>query len=100
MKISFNKLPFTSGALRYAEDWVFPGGASDNRLYYGGQIQFDASIEEFKQLLLFDPQTSGGLLLAVPSNEWELMKIEAQAIGQALWEIGEVIQGNGIQVLP
>jgi hypothetical protein len=40
------------------------------------------------------------LLLAVPSNEWELMKREAQAIGQALWKIGEVIQGNGIQVLP
>jgi selenide,water dikinase len=100
MIINFNKLPFTSGALRYAEDWVFPGGASDNRLYYGGHIQFDASIEEFKQLLCFDPQTSGGLLLAVPSNEWELMKREAQAIGQALWKIGEVIQGNGIQVLP
>lgn len=99
LQIHYNQLPFTSGALRYAENWNFAGGASDNRLYYGGQVQFEASLEEFQQMLLFDPQTSGGLLLAVPAHQWEGLQTEAKALGQTLWEIGEVVQGKGIHVL-
>ncbi len=100
MKIHYHKIPFSSGAQRYAEDYIFPGGSSDNRLYYGGQVAFDASIEEHQQLLLFDAQTSGGLLLAVPTDQWESMQAEARSKGQSLWEIGEVVPGKGIQVLP
>ena len=99
MQIHYHKLPFSSGAQRYAEDYIFPGGSSDNRLYYGGQVDFDASIEEHQQLLLFDAQTSGGLLLAVPADQWESMQAEARSKGQLLWEIGEVVPGKGIQVL-
>lgn len=100
LMIHYGKLPFTAGALRYAADWIFPGGASDNRLYYGGHVQFADQIEEYQQLLLFDPQTSGGLLLAVPPAQWPAMREEAQAMGQPLWEIGEVIQEKGIHILP
>lgn len=99
MQIFFKKIPFTSGALRYAADYIFPGGSSDNRLYYQDQVTFDASIEEFQQLLLFDSQTSGGLLLAVPPDQWEMMKKEATEIGQSLWEIGKVVHEKGIHVL-
>jgi len=38
----------------------------DNRLYYGSQVHFTPQIDEASQMLLFDAQTSGGLLLCVP----------------------------------
>ena len=34
MRFIYASIPFTSSARRYAQDWVFPGGSSDNRLYY------------------------------------------------------------------
>ncbi len=99
LEIQFSKLPFISGALHYASEYIFPGGSSDNRLYYQSQVFFEAGLKEYHQLLMFDAQTSGGLLLAVPPDRWESMQKKAEEIGQPMWEIGKVIQGHGIQVL-
>jgi selenide,water dikinase len=49
-------------------------------------------------MLLFDAQTSGGLLLAVPADRLPAMLKRAAEISQPLWEIGEVISGSGIEV--
>ncbi len=98
LRFRYNRIPFLSCARKYAEAWTFPGGASDNRLYFGGQVQFAAGLDEASQMLLFDPQTSGGLLLAVPPEKLDnLLKRAAQA-GQELWEVGEVGEGSGIDV--
>ena len=68
LRFDLQKIPFTRGARSYAEEWIFPGGASDNRLYFRRTCSFAAQIAEHEQMLLFDPQTSGGLLLAVPAR--------------------------------
>jgi selenophosphate synthase len=50
-------------------------------------------------MLLFDAQTSGGLLLSVlPEKLGGLLERAAQ-VGQMLWEVGEVIEGGGIEVV-
>lgn len=98
LRFHFDKLPFTRGALGYAADYIFPGGASDNRLFYGEHVAFDASLGEAEQLLLFDPQTSGGLLMAVPAEAWPAMQASAARQGQLLWPVGEVVEGNKIWV--
>jgi len=98
LRLEFGKIPFVSCARRYAEAWTFPGGASDNRLYFGPQTHFAPEIDEASQMLLFDPQTSGGLLLAVPPEKLGSLKDRADQAGQPLWEIGEVISGEGIRV--
>jgi selenide, water dikinase len=99
LRFVFDRLPILEGARRYARQWLFPGGASDNRLHYGPRVQIAEEIEEADAMLLFDPQTSGGLLLAVPAAQLEAFLARAQAIGQAAWVVGEVLAGEGIEVV-
>lgn len=94
----YAQIPFVSGARKYADMFTFPGGASDNRLYFGARVEFEASIDEAAQMLLFDPQTSGGLLLGVPQEKLESFQARAKELEQPVWVIGEVAPGNGIHV--
>lgn len=98
-KLNFSAIPFVSCARKYAEGWNFPGGAIDNAHYFSGQVHFDAAIDQVSQMLLFDPQTSGGLLMAVPADQIERLLIRAAEIGQAVWDIGEAVDGSGIEVV-
>ena len=99
LQLRYGELPFVSGAHTYAREFIFPGGASDNRLFFGPAVNFDSNIPESDQMLLFDPQTSGGLLLAVPPEQVEALFKHASEAGQPLWVVGEVVQGAGIEVL-
>lgn len=99
LRFYFGRIPFTRGARRYAEEFIFPGGAADNRQFYSPQVRFDSEIDEASQMLLFDPQTSGGLLLSVPAEKMDELMERAVQVGQMLWEVGEVFAGEGIEVL-
>jgi selenide, water dikinase len=98
LRLFFKKIPFVSCARKYASQWTFPGGASDNQLFYGPEVQFETELSEAEKMLLFDPQTSGGLLLAVPDIQIESFQRRASETGLPVWEIGEVISGTGILV--
>ena len=98
LHFTFERIPLTGGARRYADEWIFPGGSSDNRLYYGSQVQFAPEIDEASQMLLFDAQTSGGLLLCVPPDKLDALLARAAQLDQPLWVIGEVTPGKGILV--
>ncbi len=100
LRLYLNRIPFTRGAQRYAAEFIFPGGTADNRLYFNPHVQFDPTISEPSIMLLFDSQTSGGLLLSVPAERLEGLLQAAEQAGQPLWTVGEVIEGQGIQVLP
>jgi len=95
----FTALPFVSGAQRYAQEFTFPGGAADNRLYFGGRVTFQTGLPENSQMLLFDPQTSGGLLLAVPAAKHAALLQRAAELNQPIWTVGEVLDGAGIEVV-
>ena len=99
LRIAFDKVPFIRGARRYAEEWIFPGGSSDNRLYFGPRVSFSPDIDEPSQMLLFDAQTSGGLLLSVPAESLDEFFKAAAQVGQVFWLIGEVVEGEGIEVI-
>ena len=100
IRFHYAKIPFLSGARKYAEEHIFPGGAYDNRLYFGSFVHFNPEMDEASQMLLFDPQTSGGLLLAVPPDKLDALLARAARLEQPLWVIGEVVQGDGIEVRP
>jgi selenide, water dikinase len=99
MRFNWEQIPFVSGAQKYAEQFIFPGGASDNRLYFQQHVQFTCELAEEEQLLLFDPQTSGGLLLSVPVEKLDAMLSHAKEIDQSLWVVGEVIEGDHIEIV-
>jgi selenide,water dikinase len=96
--IENSKLPLLSGANGYAQKGIFPGGAFDNLKHYGSKVRFDPALGEPAQMLLFDPQTSGGLLLGVPQEKLAAFMKRAEELSQPVWEIGEVRKGKGIEV--
>ena len=98
LKFNFADIPFISGARRYAEKGIFPGGAFDNKKHFESGVQFPASLDEPNQMLLFDPQTSGGLLLGVPYELLDSFLLRAREIDQAIWVIGTVEEGEGTGV--
>jgi selenide,water dikinase len=98
LHFDYERLPFLSGARSYAEKGIFPGGAFDNKKHFGEAVNFDKKIDEHLQMLTFDPQTSGGLLLGVPAEKLAAFQSRADELGQPIWVMGEVHGGKGIQV--
>ena len=96
--IYWDLLPFVSGAKEYASKFCFPGGAYDNRLYFGDNISVPKSLSEEDLMLLFDPQTSGGLLLSIGCDSLEEFRSNAEKMEQPVWVIGDVVEGKGITI--
>jgi selenide, water dikinase len=84
----------------YATQGIFPGGATNNRRFFEPTVTFAAALSEAQRMLLWDPQTSGGLLLAIPRDRVQAFQQACQDRAQACWVIGEVRDGQGITVLP
>lgn len=99
MEINFPSVPFLGGARRYAELGCFAGGTVDNRDYFEEHVSFDSRIDEESRLLLFDAQTSGGLLLAMDPAKALEFRARASGSDVAAWPVGTVVHGEGIQVL-
>ena len=95
-EIYTKRLPVIPGALEYAEEGFVPGGGYRNRKLYAPQIGGLDEISPAEAELLFDPQTSGGLLLAVHPEESEMILAACRASG---WHdaaaIGRLIRGDG-----
>jgi selenide, water dikinase len=94
-----NDIPFVSCARKYAGMGTFPGGMFDNCQYFGPRVRFAPDISEETRNLLFDPQTSGGLLLAVPRRKLAGFLKRAEEIKQPAWVIGNAVEGTGIEVV-
>ncbi len=98
LKFEFEKIPFISCARKYAEMGCFAGGAFDNKSHFESQVKFADSIDEENRMLLFDPQTSGGLLLGVPQEKLAAFIARAAEVNQPVWTMGRVETGSGVHV--
>lgn len=98
LRFYFEAVPFLAGAREYGEAGFFPGGSQDNARYFGRQVRFDPALDETSRLLLFDAQTSGGLLLAVPEDRLDAFEQAAAEADQPIWVVGEVVEGRGLEV--
>ncbi len=99
LRLYFDQIPFLEGAKAYADDNLFPGGSCRNRDAYACRVDFPPRLSEEMQMLLFTPETSGGLLVAVPPEAVATLGARFDAIGHDFWVIGEVVEGIGIEVV-
>lgn len=77
--INTGAVPFLNGATRYAAMGLLPGGLYRNRDFAGKRCTINSSVKREIADLLFDPQTSGGLLIAVsPDNAGNVIDYSAK----------------------
>ena len=98
LQFELSRIPVLPEAQNYAAQNIFPGGAYDNRHHFEPLVQFDCPISDSQRMLLFDPQTSGGLLLAVPVENAQVFETEMKQQNQEFWQVGSVVTGSGIQI--
>jgi selenide,water dikinase len=100
LRLSAGAVPFLEHAESCAAARSFPGGTFRNQRYYAAKVHFDAGVGDLRQLMLFSPETSGGLLAAVDPADGEALLAASRRQGVPCWRIGEVLRGQGIRVTP
>jgi len=98
IRIQPSAVPALPGALDYAARGILTGGAGRNREYLAGKVRFASDLPEALGHLLFDPQTSGGLLFTMPPDRAREVEMAFETGGRPLWRIGDVVQGTGVEV--
>lgn len=100
LEFEASRLPLLPGALDYAARGVTNAGAGRNEAFVKEQAAIENDVPAELRRVLYDPQTSGGLLFAIaPDRAREAERLFAQA-GLALWRIGVAKEGAGVVVKP
>ncbi len=98
IRIEASQVPVLPGALDYAGRGILTGGAGRNRKYLADKVRVGAGVPEPLEHILFDPQTSGGLLFALPPDRARDTEATFKAADLRVWQLGHVIEGDGVQV--
>lgn len=89
-EIYAKQIPYIPEAYDYAKEFYISAAAQKNRNFLGNQVKFmidDFAMEE----ILFDPQTSGGLLMSVKKEDAQALIDEIKSLGLACGIIGQII---------
>jgi selenide, water dikinase len=92
-------VPVWERAVPLANDGCYPGGLKSNREFLEGRV-FADGVGTNNLLPLYDPQTSGGLLVAVPHEEVSEFVGSLQKGGTSGAVVGEVVEGHGVRIVP
>lgn len=101
LRIDTLALPLLPGAADYAAAGIVPGGLKRNQTFceQDRYVRYAPNLDPARKLLIFDPQTSGGLLIVLPPDAASELQARYAAVGQQCWQIGEVVVGGGIEVV-
>lgn len=85
-----DKLPLLPGTLRYADAGTIPGGTERNRTHFAPHVHFGSVVSPLLQQILWTPETSGGLLVAVAPEQVEAF----QGLCDTAVVVGRVTTGS------
>lgn len=97
--IDFQRIPLLEGVKQYADASIFPGGSKRNQSAYQPGVHFEAQLSPQEQLLLFDAQTSGGLLLCIPGGHLDRFTAEMTRRDAPWWQIGKVAKAGQSKIV-
>ena len=92
-----SKVPVWERAVPLANDGVYPGGLKSNREYLEDRVTTEG-VDQNDLLPLYDPQTSGGLLVAVSEERTEDFVKSLEKHGASGAVVGEVVEQPGVRV--
>jgi len=99
-RIWIDRVPILEVARPLAEQWLFPGGSAANEMYYSRWVDLAPGVPDEVAMLLYDAQTNGGILAAIPADEMDPFAAACRELDQPFWEIGEVVEGEpGVDVV-
>ncbi len=95
-RIAMDRIPVMDEALAMYQKGVTTGVNLSNRTQVYGKVRFERDLPTKRKEIIYDPQTSGGLLVAVPQAQTEevLRALHATGVTAAV-EIGEVVARDG-----
>ena len=96
-KVYAEQVPVMKDALAYADEFYLTAAAQKNRNHVETFVEFKG-ISFAMEEVLFDPQTSGGLLLAVDPDDVEAMVAEMQNCGLPAAIVGEIVEKGEIEI--
>ncbi len=99
LRFYFDAIPLYPNTARLAAEWCFPGGSFDNAEFFKPHINFTKLMKEEAQMILFDAQTSGGLLFAIPPEKADKCEKSAAKKNIPLWRVGEVTESKIIEII-
>jgi selenide, water dikinase len=91
LKIDHTRVAYLPGAIEAARGKFFSGGMKNNREFIEGCAVFLSSVSEEFQALFYDPQTSGGLLVAIAPESAKAAQAAFERRGVSAQRIGEVV---------
>ena len=98
MMIRSQDIPIIPEAMEYARLGLIPEGCYKNRQYFSCRVEVNSNVPPILVDLLYDPQTSGGLLIALPPREAEklatTLKEEGNAYSSIVGEVTKEPQGK------
>lgn len=92
VKIDHTRVPIIEGTVDYAQMGLVPEGAYDNMAYIGDRVSVSEDIPEHIMDVLFDPQTSGGLLASVRKDQVDKLLKNLESTPTEFAVVGEVVE--------
>lgn len=93
------KIPAIEGAMDCIRNKMIPGGLVNNRKFLEPQVQISSTVTEEEQTLLFDPQTSGGLLIACRQDQGRALVAQMMQQQIPATVIGRVVERKTLPLL-